>query len=470
MAHIDSDPNDPSYQPNGGGGKRKAPPKAKPFAWLSDSEEPANIAKLNAILNYVEYRASPTVDSPAIRSAAHACGQLLRKDLPFRSRLNKAASRQGQSLFVHWVRQGLRWMLPSYQTGDSYTVETDYRPGPFYTYLGAGAHTPTTAEHADWLRNNPPPAAATATAVLAGTPIPPRPDCPDDPGPPPAKPEGNRYPAKHPFTQAELDDFFKRNPKVSLQEMCVDLYHVPKQPVEEGMRSAMLMCCRLITPLKVKENMLEWTKRIAADVRWQGRTIDFQITGDSDSTCAVCFLAFNKGIKVMAPLDYGPVPPKEVTQAQEDEYHRLKRAHDEAVQAYKYAQRQLRAYDKKYGALARAVIPPAPDESEVCVTGHTTWADRDAELRKRAVDLSGDDDEERPAKQARIEPAAAPATGGMDIDKLAEALGVPAAPAPAPAAASSGTGLVVDNNGVVTTNPAPALALGEVRPIVKAEQ
>ena len=449
MAHIDSDPNDPSYHPNGGG-KRKAPAKAKPFAWLEDLEEPENIEKLNALLNYVGYRASPMVDPPAIHSAAQACAQLLRKDLPYRSRLNKAASRQGSSLFVHWVRNGLRWVQASYQTGDSYTVETDYRPGPFYTYLGAGAHTPTAAEHADWLLNNPPPVAATATAVTTGTPIPPRPVCPDDPGPPPAKPEGNRYPTKHPFTQAELDDFARRNPNVSLRKMCVDLYNLPKQPVEEGMRSAMLMCCRLITPLKVKENMLEWTKRVAADVRWQGRTIDFQIAADSDSTCAVCFLAFNKGIKVMAPLDYGPVPPKEVTQAQEDEYHRLRRAHGEAVQAYKYAQRQLKAYDKKYGALARAMIPPAPDESEVCVTGvGPTWAQRDAELRKRAVDLSGDDDDDDAptAKQARVEPA----------------------PAPAPAPAS-GTGLVVDNNGVVTTNPAPALALGDVRPIVKTEQ
>ena len=432
MEFANADPNDPPYQPNGGGGKRKAPPKTKPFAWLSNSEEPANIEKLNAILNYVEYRASPTVDSPAIRSAAHACAQLLRKDMPFRSRLNKAASRQGSSLFVYWVRQGVRW-------------GGGPRPGPFYTYLGAGAHTPTPAEHAAWLANNPDhPPAAVATAVSAGTPIPPRPDCPDDPGPPPAKPEGNRFPVKHPFTQAEIDDFVQRNPNVSLKEMCVDLYHVPKQAVEEGMRSAMLMCCRLITPLKVKENMFEWTKRIAADLRWQGVTVDFQVKADSDSTCAVCFLAFKKGIKVMAPLDYGPVPPKEVTQAQADEYYRLKGAHCEAVQVYKYAQRQLKAYDKKYGALAGTVIPAAPDESEVCVTSHTTWAERDAALRKQAVDLSDDADEERPAKQARVEPA--------------------------PAAASSSTGLVVDNNGVVTTNPAPPLALGEVRPIVKAEQ
>ena len=427
MEFVAPDPNDPPYRPNGGSGKRKAPAKSKPFAWLSDSEDPANVRKLNALLNYVGYRASPMVDPPAIHSAAQACAQLLRKDLPYRSRLNKAASRQSSPMFVYWVRNGWRWVQASYRTGDSYTVETDYRPGPFYTYLGAGAHTPTAAEHADWLLNHPPPAAAAATAVSAGTPIPPRPDCPDDPGAPPTKPEGNRYPVKHPFTQAELDDFVRRNPNVSLQNMCVDLYHVPKQPVEEGMRSAMLMCCRLVTPLKVKENMLEWTKRIAADLRWQGVAVDFQINPDAYSTCAaVCLLAFRRGIKVMAPLDYGPVPPKEVTQAQADDYHRLTRAHSEAVQAYKYAQQQLKAYDKKYGALARAVVPPAPDESEVCEMGHTTWAQRDAELRKRAVDLSGDD-EGAPTKQARV------------------------APAPAPA-------------------PALALALGDARPAVKAEQ
>lgn len=417
MEFVAPDANDPPYHPNG---KRKAPARGKPFAWLSDQEDPENLKKLNALLNYVGYRASP-VDAPAIHSAAQACVQLLRNDLPYRKLLKKVATIQGCPGFVYRVRNGLR--------GD-----TD-RPGPFYTYLGTDAHTPTAAEHAEWLANNPPPALATATTVSTGTTIPPRPDCPVDPGPPPAKPEGNRYPAKHPFTEDELK-FFTHNPHVSFPGMFFELYKAYKQP-EGGMFLAMSVCCRLVTPLKFKENMLEWTRRIAADLRWQGVAVDSQITADSD-IMRVCYLAYSKGIKVMAPLDNGPVPPKEVTQAQEDEYHRLKCAHDKAVQAYKCAQRKLKAYDKKYGA----VIPPAPDESEVCVTGHTTWAQRDAMLRKEAVDLCSYEPDE-PAKRARVAPAPAPAvaqTGGMDIDKLAKALGV------------------------------TPLALGEGRPTVKAER
>lgn len=387
------DPNDPPYQPNGGGGKRKAPPKTKPFAWVPDAAD-----KLNVLLNYVEYRAGAIDDPPAIESAAQARSQLLRKDLPYRSRLVRAgaATRQNIPQFERCVRNGIRW--------------GGYMPGPFYTYLGAGAHTPTVAEHDAWLA--PLTEVAQATAVLAGTPIPPRPLCPDDPGPPPAKPEGNRFPVKHPFTQEQLDDFAQRNPNIALKELFFHLYNVPKQPVEEGMHSAMFTCCSLIAPLEVKQKMLEWTKRIATDVRWQGHAVDFQVASDADYTCAVCILAFRHKIKVMAPLDSGPVPPKEVTQEQANEYHRLKNRHNKDVQAYKYAQRQIKIYDKKYGALARTVVPPAPDESEVCVTAQTTWAERDAALRKQAVDLSddnGDDGDQRPAKQARVEPAPAPA-------------------------------------------------------------
>lgn len=414
MPVFGMDPNDPPYQPNGGGGKRKAPPKPKPFAWVPDAAD-----KLNVLLNYVEYRAES--NAPAIESAAQARSQLLRNDLPYRSRLVRAAmcvGRSGQNFpqFERCVRNGMRW-------------EGDHMPGPFYTYLGAGAHTPTVAEHGAWVA--PLTEVAQATAVLAGTPIPPRPRCPDDPGPPPAKPEGNRFPVKHPFTQEQLNDFAQRNPNIALKELFFHLYNVPKQPVEEGMHSAMFTCCSLIAPLEVKQKMLEWTKRIAADVRWQGHAVDFQVASDADSTRAVCILAFRHKIKVMAPLDSGPVPPKEVTQEQANEYHSLKNRHDEDVQAYKYAQRQIKIYDKKYGALARTVVPPAPDESEVCVTAQTTWVERDAALRKQAVDLSDDNDDDgdqRSAKQARVEPAPAPApavaqTGGMDIDKLAEALG-----------------------------------------------
>ena len=382
---------DPPYNPDTNGRTMSTPrlaPKPKPFDWVRN----ANQNELEVYLNAVDYRAGHVnalgTQSPVIAGVEHARTQLLRFDLDYRRRLGRISSAQKHKSpsFEQSVRRGMRWHV--------------WGHGPWYTYLGAGAHTPTDAEHQAYLARNPfigilsgsgntpvySPAAAAApaaagpsghviidlaaagVAVQTGTPIPPKPILPPNPGLAPLAPVGNRHAIKHPFTVADLGAYAMAKPNAPIKVVLQKLYEpAGSKHNARWMQSAMDIACTLICQEQEEQGMMMhiWLTNVLEDLQWHNECRGFVLKfGNSDSAVHVLDAAYRKGIKVFAPLDGGKVPEQNVTTDEYNKYVAAKAKHAADKKAYDAIYKKLQLWNDVYGVVADTVIPSAPDKDD----------------------------------------------------------------------------------------------------------
>ncbi len=334
---------DPTYHPTGNG-KRKAPPKSKPYAWIyppSDGvDTPELTQKLNDVLNFVGYCCEDPKYVPITTpdSARYALLNTL-----FRSRLYYVTPHHNKTHFGEMVRQGLRY--------DGWKTIA-----PYYNYLGENAYTPTELEHVANLAK-----LGTATQSPPEPSIPVRPIVPPDPGQEPAKPVGTLYKIKHPFTKQELDNYAARNPNNPITQQVTRLYNIPSSSIAAQMYLAADFCCHMITPLTPKDSLRTWVIRIIDELRWQDiKVSDHRDSGDYQDTRQVFEWAFNRKILVFSGLDGGPLPTDLISASALRTYDDLMRKYDADMTAYEQAQKDLRAWKRKYGNR----VPPKPAEDE----------------------------------------------------------------------------------------------------------
>lgn len=334
---------DPTYHPTGSG-KRKAPPKPKPYAWIyppSDGvDTPELIQKLNDVLNFVSYCCTETfVPITTPDSARYA---LLKTD--FRARLYYVTPHHNKMHFGEMVRQGLRY--------DGWKTIA-----PYYTYLGENAYTPTEMEHTANLAK-----LGTATQSPPEPPIPVRPIMPPDPGKAPAKPVGVIHPIKHPFTKQDLDNYAARNPDNPIAQQVMRLYNIPSShSIAAQMYLAADFCCHMITPLTPKDSLRTWVRRVIAELRWRDIKVGYhRDSGNYQDTRQVFEWAKDNKIMVFTGLDDGPLHTDIVSASAMRTYVDLKRKWDADVIAYNQALKDLQAWTRKYGNR----VPPKPAEDE----------------------------------------------------------------------------------------------------------
>ena len=313
------------------------------------------------------------------------------------------------------MRRGLRWR--------------GWGQGPWYIYLGTYAHTPTDAEHQEYLARHPSAAAgpssagpssagpssaaaannnrvvidlsgddrpaaaapvAVGAAVQTGVSIPPKPILPPYPIMPMSKPKGPLYPIKHPFSHDQIKACQDKNRPGFLRSLLSRLYDPIGSPDNPfWMYKSIGIVCREVDPSTACLKTEEWLKRVLADLQWRGLCDDdFELRfGNREDAIRVLSIAYANKVMVFTPLDDGKVPDEYVTPEEAQKYTALKTKNDAEHVAYDAVYQELQNWNATYGALADTIIPPAldPDDEEVTMTAeHTLGTGKTAvEERKR---------------------------------------------------------------------------------------
>ena len=372
-------------------------PKEAPYEWirkLADYGPPelnaATEAKLNAVLNFVDYKGERFIflnDAvTALLDSTHS--------KEYRRRLQGCAMMGKKDDFVRKVMEGRR-----------YTREIIHTP--YINHFRGPASVSVTA--VPIAVGQPVPSTSTSASTSASTSsssgrfvppkakdcAPPKPALSPHPGPEPAKPPGKRYAWVHPFREEEITQYNVQHPTETIS-MIIDHRHSNWTGEPPEIRTVLCMwqvAAALDSPIRAQVRVNEWICNINRYLNWEGGVRLGTVPSAKSILEQSNFikLALDHNVDIFPPLDGTQCIANAVTQEQHAAYVDAVLAHTKARLEH------FRSKQVVDDWMIRWHVPPAPsvdDCAEVAPPKGTTWEERDKEARAGAILLSSDDEQE----------------------------------------------------------------------------
>lgn len=377
-------------------------PKGAPYEWIrkwADVVPPelhaATEAKLNAVLNFVDYKGE------RFTFLANAVTALLDSthSNEYRRRLQRCAMMGKRHDFVDKVAGGRR-----YKRG-IHTPYINHFRGP----------DPVTVTAAPIAMGQPVPVPSTSTSASSSSGrfvppkakdcAPPKPALVPHPGPAPVKPPGQRYGWVHPFTSDAVVQYYVTHREEPIS-IVINSRHVNWSGESNQIRTVLCMwqvAAALGSPNSAQDLVNEWIINMYRQMRWAGVRL-----GDAPSKASIheqanfIGLALDNAVRVFAPLDGMPAITDVVNTEAFYKYNAAASTYNKVLADHTKSKADINDwFDRWY-------VPPAPlaDECvEVAPPKGATWKERDEELRKRAITLSDSEDEAAESETKKIKRA-----------------------------------------------------------------
>lgn len=359
-------------------------PKEAPYEWIRKLAEcgppernAATEAKLNAVLNFVDYKGERfvyLVDAVTVLlDSTHST--------EYRRRLQGCAMIGKRDDFVDKVAGGRRY------TRDVHTPYIDHFRGPD-------------------------PVTATAAPIAVGQPVasagglfvppkdkdcaPPKPILAPHPGPAPVKPDGKRYAFVQPFTVSEINAYNDQHPTEPIR-MVINQRHANWSDEPPEIKTVLCMwqvAAALGSPMRAQARVHEWICNIYRYLNWEGGVR----MGTAPSPKSILEqsnfikLALDYNMDIFTPLDGTPCHgSKTVTREEVNKYS------DDLIEHSRKLHNHLeskRRFDEWMDRWHVPDAPPADECAEVAPATDTSWEARDKALRETAIELYSSDEEE----------------------------------------------------------------------------
>lgn len=362
-------------------------PKEAPYYWVRQLVRSDNTARLNALLNFVDYQ------GPPLLNAAEAVRVLLdtTTENVYRRRLQRCANVGMNEKFVRSVNQGRR-----------------YTPGLGTPYIYHIRHPDTvTATSAPIAVGQPVPAPSTPSSASslfvppkAKDCAPPKPTFLPHPGPAPVKPLGKRYACVHPFSDEEVAQYDRLNPHETILTI-IQCRHNSWAGELEHVRSTQCMwqvAAALSSPCKARDRVHDWICRIQRHLQWDGHRPGVAPSAKSiQEQYTFIKIALDYNTDLFGTLrDVPHLPDKQnvyvaITSEQYTEYSNAVHSFNELAKAHFESKKAVDDWMLRWHVPS---APPTDECTEVAPPKGTTWEERDMEARKRAILIASDDEEE----------------------------------------------------------------------------
>jgi len=361
-------------------------PREPPYEWIRQLVGSNNTARLNALLNFVDYQ------GPLLSNAAEAVEVLLdtTSENVYRRRLQRCANVGMKEDFVRLVNQGRRY-TPGLGTPYIYHIRLPGTVTSTSAPIAVGQPVPAPS--------TPSSASSLFVPPKAKDCAPPKPTLLPHPGPAPVKPLGKRYAWVHPFSDKEVTQYDLLNPYETISTI-VGYRHSNWASEPEHVRSTQCMwqiAAALSSPCKARDRVHEWICRIQRHLQWEGHRPGVPPSAKSiQEQYTFIKLALDYNTDIFGPLRYNSLfhgldAQTAITSEQYTEYCNAVHSFNAAAKAHLESKKAVDDW------MLRWHVPPAPptDEcAEVAPPKGTTWEERDKEARKRAILIASDDEEE----------------------------------------------------------------------------
>ena len=358
-------------------------PKEPPYEWIRKLSAIDNKARLNALLNFVDYQGHP------FKYAPEAVELLLDspRSMEYRRRLQGCAIMGKKDDFVRKVMEGRRYtreirtpFLNHFHLPDPVTATA--------APIAVGQPVPSTSASASSSsgRFEPPKAKDCA---------PPKPILAPHPGPAPVKPHGKRYAWVHPFKGWEINQYDTQHPTETIR-MVINQRHSNWADEPPEIKTVLCMwqvAAALDSPIRAQGRVHEWICNIYRYLIWEGSVR----LGAAPSAKSVLEqsnfikLALDHNVDIFPPFDGTQRITFVVTQEQVNKYNEDLFKHSRTLHAHLESKRRFDEW------MDRWHVPEAPPADECAVVAPpkgATWEERDKEARERAILLSSDDEQE----------------------------------------------------------------------------
>lgn len=361
-------------------------PKEAPYEWIRRLVASNNTARLNALLNFVDYQ------GPPLLNAAEAAEVLLdtTNENVYRRRLKRCANVGMREEFVGLVNQGRRRYTPGIGRPYIYHIRLPDTVTATSAPIAVGQPVPAPSSSSSSSSLFVPPKAKDCA--------PPKPTLLPHPGPAPVKPYGKRYAWVHPFSDEEVTQYDLLNPYETISTI-IGYRHSNWASEPEHVRSTQCMwqiAAALSSPCKARDRVHDWICRIQRHLQWEGHRPGVPPSAKSiheQYTFIKFALDYNTDVfgtlRDCLPLKVHAYTA--ITSEQYTEYSNAVLSFNAAAKAHLESKKAVDDW------MLRWHVPPAPpaDEcAEVAPPKGTTWEERDKEARKRAILIASDDEEE----------------------------------------------------------------------------
>lgn len=366
-------------------------PREPPYAWIRQLVGSNNTARLNALLNFVDYQ------GPPLSNAAEAVEVLLdtTNENVYRRRLQRCANVGMKEEFVRLVNQGRRY-TPGLGTPYIYHIRLPDTFTSTSAPIAVGQPVPAPSTPSK-------PSSASASSLFvppkAKDCAPPKPTLLPHPGPAPVKPYGKRYAWVHPFSDEEVTQYDRLNPNETISTI-IGYRHSNWAGEPEHVRSTQCMwqiAAALSSPCKARDRVHDWICRIQRHLQWDGHRPGIPPSAKSiqeQYTFMKLALDYNTDIfgTLRNCLPFSTVHAYDaITSEQYTEYCNAVHSFNAAHKAHFESKKALDDWMLRWHVPS---APPTDECTEVAPPKGTTWEERDMEARKRAILIASDDEEE----------------------------------------------------------------------------